>query len=293
MMVLLVDRILKLLDSTTDTAAVLATMIDWSNAFDRLDPTLAIQKFIKLGVRESLIPLLISYLQDRKMRVKFNGELTGEYGLVGGGPQGTLLGLIEYQVQSNDAADCIKNEDRFKYIDDLSILEKINLLCIGISSFNLKESVASDMVESGIFVSPDNLKTQEYLNKIAEWTTNMQMLLNKKKSKVMNFNFTKNYQFSSRLKLDNEVLETISETKLLGVMINDKLTWDSNTSYIVKRANGRMRMLHKLVDFNVPVEDLITIYILYIRSVLEQSCQVWHSRLTFENLTDLERVQKN
>ena len=121
----------------------------------------------------------------------------------------------------------------------------------------------------------------------------MQMLLNKKKSKVMNFNFTKNYQFSSRLKLDNEVLETISETKLLGVMINDKLTWDSNTSYIVKRANGRMRMLHKLVKFNVPVEDLITIYILYIRSVLEQSCQVWHSSLTFENLTDLERVQKN
>ena len=77
-------------------------------------------------------------------------------------------------------------------------------------------------------------------------------------------------------------METISETKLLGVMINDKLTWDSNTSYIGKRANGRMRMLHKLVEFNVPVEDLITIYILYIRSVLEQSCQVWHSSLTFK-----------
>jgi hypothetical protein len=34
MMVLLVDRILKLLDSTTDPAAVVATMVDWSNAFD-------------------------------------------------------------------------------------------------------------------------------------------------------------------------------------------------------------------------------------------------------------------
>ena len=52
-------------------------------------------------------------------------------------------------------------------------------------------------------------------------------------------------------------------------------------------------MLHKLVEFSVPVEDLINIYILYIRSVLEQSCQVWHSSLTFENLTDIERVQKN
>ena len=54
-----------------------------------------------------------------------------------------------------------------------------------------------------------------------------------------------------------------------------------------------MRILHKLVEFSVPFVDLSTIYILYIRSVLEQSCQVWHSSLTFENLTDLERVQKN
>ena len=85
------------------------------------------------------------------------------------------------------------------------------------------------------------------------------MMLNRKKSKVMQFNFTKDYQFSSRLTLENEVLETISETKLLGVMINDKLTWDSNTSFIVKRANVRMRILHKLVEFNIPRQDLITI----------------------------------
>ena len=58
-------------------------------------------------------------------------------------------------------------------------------------------------------------------------------------------------------------------------------------------AKTRMRMLHKLVEFSVPVEDLINIFILYIRSVLEQSCQVWHSSLTFENMTDIERVQKN
>ena len=80
---------------------------------------------------------------------------------------------------------------------------------------------------------------------------------------------------------------------LLGVIFNTSLSWDSNTAFVVKRANARMRILHKLVDFSVPVEDLITIYILYIRSILEQSCQVWHSSLTFENLTDLERVQKN
>ena len=93
--------------------------------------------------------------------------------------------------------------------------------------------------------------------------------------------------------LENEVTEMISETKLLGVVINDKLTWDSNTHSLVKRSNARMRLLHKLVEFSIPHEDLVTIYVLYIRSILEQSCQVWHSGLTLDNIMDLERVQKN
>ena len=38
---------------------------------------------------------------------------------------------------------------------------------------------------------------------------------------------------------------------------------------------------------------LIYIYILYIRSILEQSCTLWHSSLTRENSKDLERIQKN
>ena len=69
------------------------------------------------------------------MRVKFNGALSNEYSLIGGGPQGTLLGQIEYLIQSNDSADCVDKEDRYKYIDDLTILEFILL--------------------SGLFVSPD------------------------------------------------------------------------------------------------------------------------------------------
>ena len=92
MLVCLVDRILKLLDSTTDSSAVIATMIDWSNAFDRQDPSIAIQKFIKLGDRESLIPILISYLKERKMKVKFNGEESRIRDLNGGGPQGCNFG---------------------------------------------------------------------------------------------------------------------------------------------------------------------------------------------------------
>ena len=53
-----------------------------------------------------------------------------------------------------------------------------------------------------------------------------------------------------------------------------------------------MTLLHKLFEFDVPREDLINIYTLYIRSVIEQSCVVWHSSLTNGEKRDMERVQK-
>ena len=71
---------------------IIATCLDWLVAFDHQDPILAIIKFIQLGVRPSLIPLLASYLTDRKIKVKFNGEMSAFLTLIGGGPQGTLLG---------------------------------------------------------------------------------------------------------------------------------------------------------------------------------------------------------
>ena len=107
MIVCYIDRILQLLDTHTDKAAVIATSLDWASAFDRQDPTLAILKFIKMGVRPSLIPLLASYLTNRKMRVKFKNEMSELFTLIGGGPQGTLLGGIEYLVQSNDNANFV------------------------------------------------------------------------------------------------------------------------------------------------------------------------------------------
>ena len=54
-----------------------------------------------------------------------------------------------------------------------------------------------------------------------------------------------------------------------------------------------MELIRRLAEFNIPVEDLKNIYILFIRSILEQSATVWHSSLTQENSNDLERIQKS
>ena len=68
---------------------------------------------------------------------------------------------------------------------------------------------------------------------------------------------------------------------------------DLNTANLVKRANARMELLRKAVGFGASTEDLKSIHILFIRSILEQSATVWHSSLSQENINDLERVQKS
>ena len=73
---------------------------------------------------------------------------------------------------------------------------------------------------------------------------------------------------------------------------SQNLTWWAKTKSLVSRANSRIILLLKLFEFQVPQPDLVNIYKLFIRSILEQSCVVWHSAITKEEENDIERVQK-
>ena len=53
-----------------------------------------------------------------------------------------------------------------------------------------------------------------------------------------------------------------------------------------------MTMLTKLKYVGVRIEDLIDIYILFIRSVVEYCSVAFHSSLTQEQASDIEQIQK-
>ena len=123
------------------------------------------------------------------------------------------------------------------------------------------------------------------MERVERWAKEKQMKLNVKK--------TKDKQFSTDIKLNNESIETVSETKLLGTIITNDLKWNKNTDNIVKETNKRMQILHKATKFTNNIRDLKQIYMLQIRSKLDQSAVVWHSSLSQKNRNDLERFQKS
>ena len=187
----MINRILTCLDKPdgNQVNAVLAELVDWNQAFDRQCPKLGVNSFIENGVRKSLIPVLVNYFQNRRMTVKWHGKYSTVRTLPGGGPQGCYLGGLEYSSQSNDSAQFVPAEDRYNVVDDLSLLEIINLLTVGLSSYNFKNHVASDIGIDDHFLSPENSKSQDFLNKIQHWTNEKKMCLNKSKTKVMIFNY--------------------------------------------------------------------------------------------------------
>ena len=130
-------------DTHTQTA-ILACMIDFSKAFNRINHNLLITKLSDMGCPGWLLKLVIAFLSNRKMIVRYKGKQSSIKSLPGGGPQGTLLGLFLFLVLINDAgfegqlnnagemATSRKNmktvnQIHLKYVDDMSLAESVNL----------------------------------------------------------------------------------------------------------------------------------------------------------------------
>ena len=290
----LIHKVLFTLDNNSkgEILAVIASLYDWKQAFDLQCPKLGLESFKRNGVRPALLPLLRNYFQKRKMVVKWHGKMSSERDLNGGGPQGGHFGILEYLSQTNKNLNFVDQDLGFKFFDDASVLEIVNLLNIGLASHNFKAWVPSHIPTHNQFIPPESLKSQQYLKEIVNWSQNQKMELNVEKSNIMVFNFTHNHQFTTQIGYREQTVQIVDEKKLLGTIVTSDLKWHKNSQYLVKKAYARMQILHKISEFGAPIEDMLTIYISYVRSILEQSCVIWHSSLTEEDSELLERVQK-
>jgi hypothetical protein len=209
----LIHRILSETDKNSrgEIRAVLCTFIDWKQAYSRQSHILGVQAFMMNGVRPSLIPLLISCFQSREIRIKWHNKLSKPRKMPGSGAMGSSIGNMEFDSQTNNNADCVPEKNRFKFVDDLSVLEIINLLNIGLASHNTKQQIPNDIPIHGQVIPNFNLKSQKYIEEINIWTQNQQMIISEKKTKSMIINFTNNYQFHTRLTLNIQNIEVVDK----------------------------------------------------------------------------------
>ena len=84
--------------------AVLEAFIDFSKAFNRMDHNRLIIILHQMEVPGWLLRIIVAYLTKRSMILRYNGKSSSQHWLPGGGPQGTVLGVLLFLVLINFAA---------------------------------------------------------------------------------------------------------------------------------------------------------------------------------------------
>ena len=311
-------------NNAKDTTAVVATLVDFSKGFNRMSPVILVTLLSDLNIPTCALKLIISYLSHRSMVTTFNGAVSGSQHLCGGGPQGSLLIVLLFCLQVNKAGDpcpklnenpalppgiygppiepvhlhplelCQQENRTHKkiYIDDLTELESIPLktTLVEMEPFcgplNFHE-------RCGLVLPPDKSILQHKLADIHQFTERNMMMVNMKKTMVMPFNFTTSYDFIPWLNFPGEdPLNVIYETKLLGVTIRSDLTWSSHVEIITKKAAKNLWMLIRFRDMGASREQLVNLWQQKGRSILEFASPVFFSRLTLEQINDIESCQR-
>ena len=124
---------------------VLAAFIDFSKAFNHINHNLIITILSEMGVPGWLLKIVMGFLTERELIVRYKGGCSSKKSLPGGSPQGTRLGLFLFLILINAAGyqqlekklgeKITENINKrkpvlyshMKYVDDLSLLQSLNL----------------------------------------------------------------------------------------------------------------------------------------------------------------------
>ncbi len=99
----------------------LAVFLDLSKAFDSLEHSTLLEKLYNFGIRGIAHDWFKSYLQNRKMYVKYNNNSSETQEVNFGVPQGSVLGPLLYIMLTNDLAMCLKKCRSVLYADDTTV----------------------------------------------------------------------------------------------------------------------------------------------------------------------------
>ena len=180
-----------------------------------------------------------------------------------------------------------------KFVDDGSIADNVNLkTCLIPAPSNQPRPLNYHERTSQVLPSENNL-LQYFLEDTEKFTTENKMKVNSKKTKVLLFNKSRKYDFQPRVHFSNgELLEIVSDIKLVGVIISNDMRWKKNTDYLCQKATKKLWTLRRLKQYHLDPFQIFDVYCKEVRSLLELAVPVWHSGLTVSETKQIENIQK-
>ena len=124
---------------------------------------------------------------------------------------------------------------------------------------------------------------------MAQWCMDNKMKLNPTKTKVMRFTCSKN-PACPVYNLYPVALQVVDEIKYLGIILNNRLTWDSHVRYVTLRSNRMLGLISSMAT-GLSTSALCCLYKSLVLPILEYGLPVWNLH-TQKLADDLERIQR-
>ena len=190
--------------------------LDLKKAFDTVDHNILLKKLHLYGVRGGAYDWFKSYLSNRTQYCQVNGNLSESRTIIIGIPQGSILGPLLFLIYINDLPNCLKNVDCEMFADDTQI-----------------ETASNDAIATAETLNED-------LENISVWMAANKLSINKSKTEFMligSHQKLKQCNSDLQIKIGDTLIQRVTASKSLGMMIDETLTWHAQTDLITKKVN--------------------------------------------------------
>ena len=241
-----------------------------SKAFDTVNIHTLTKKLLDTQIPPMIIKFIANYIKGRKAFTTYNNKTSTQRQFKTGVPQGGVLSPTLFNIYTSDIPSPPPNINITVYADDITM-----------TSTDTNKQIAQ-------------AKLQPYLQEIASWTQQNQLHLNPDKTTSTLFTpDPAEYSTQLTLNIDNVVIPTVKNPKILGLTFDPKLTYNSHIRKTSDKARNTLKLLKALTStkWGKQKETIVATYKAITRPILEYASTIWSPIASTTGITKLQTIQ--